>query len=62
MVVADEVLLGINEGIFLGAIMRTEEINLGQSSNSFLKCYKLSQLFLCLNRCLIMLVKFFYLD
>ena len=38
MVVADEVLLGINEGIFLGAIMRTEEINLRKSSYSFLKC------------------------
>jgi len=62
MVVADEVLLGINEGIFLGAIMRTEEINLRKSSNSFLIRHELTQLLLRLNRCLIMLVKFFYLD
>ena len=62
MVVADEVLLGINEGIFLGAIMRTEEINLRKSSYSFLIRHELTQLLLLLNWCLIMLVKFFYLD
>jgi len=62
MVVADEVLLVIDEGIFLGAIMTTEEINLRKSFYSFLIRLELTQLLLRLNRCLVMLVKFFYLD